>query len=162
MLVSVKFQVTIDGTHGIIIPVEIAQTFKDAGHSRVALNASFEGKEISFHGKLHYYQGRFLISFGKRYQKELGVDRNDAFTIQLLENQSKYGVEMPEEFQAVFDSDPMAFEGFEKLTDGKKRSLIYYISRIKNSQTRIEKALIISENIKLGVTDGKEMIKDRR
>jgi len=162
MLVSTNFQVRIDGTHGVVIPNHIAQPFKDGGHSRVALKASFEGREISFHGKLHYYQQRFLISFGKRYQKEIGVDRNDTFTLQLLENRSKYGVEMPEEFQAVLDSDPMAFEGFELLTDGKKRSLIYYISRFKNSQTRIDKALIISENIKLGVTDGKEMIKDRR
>lgn len=162
MLVSTKFQVTIDGTHGVIIPDKIAQSFKDAGHLRVALKASFNGREISFHGKLHYYKERYLISFGKRYQKELGVDRNDEFTLQLSENQSKYGVEMPEEFQAVLDSDPIAFEGFESLTDGKKRSLIYYISRFKNSQTRIDKALIISENIKLGVTDSREMIKDRR
>jgi len=162
MLVSNKFQVTIDGTHGIIIPHKIAQPFKDGGHSRVALKASVREREISFHGKLHFYKERYLISFGKRYQKELGVDRTSEFTLQLLENQSKYGVEMPEEFQAVLDSDPMASDGFEALTDGKKRSLIYYISRFKISQTRIDKALIISENIKMGVTDGKEMIKDRR
>ena len=162
MLVSAKFQVSIDGTHGVVIPTQFAQPFRDAGHSRVALTASFNGREVLFHGKLHFYQEQYLISFGKRYQKELGVNRNDEFTLQISENQSKYGVEMPEEFQAVLDSDLLAFDGFELLTDGKKRSLIYYISRFKSSQTRIDKALIISENIKLGVTDGKEMIKDRR
>ena len=162
MLISKKFEVSIDGTHGLIIPDEVASPFREGGHSRVAISASFEDRTISFHGKLHYYQNRFLISFGKRYQKDLGVDKSDFFMLQLSENQSKYGVEMPEEFQAVLDSDIEAYEGFESLTDGKKRSLIYYVTRFKSSQTRIDKALIISENIKLGITDGKELVKDRR
>ncbi|MEL6812026.1 MAG: YdeI/OmpD-associated family protein [Bacteroidota bacterium] len=162
MLSSKRFEVSIEGTHGVVVPDKEAQPFLDAGHSRVAIRAYFEGNEISFHGKLHSYQGRFLISFGKRYQKELGVDRSDYFELQLFENTTKYGVEMPEEFQAVLDSDPEAYEGFERLTDGRKRSLIYYIARFKNSQTRIDKALIISENIKMGITDQRELIKDRR
>jgi hypothetical protein len=102
------------------------------------------------------------VSFGKRYQKQLGVSFNDYFELQLFEDTSKYGVEMPEEFQAVLDSDPEAFGAFEQLTDGKKRSLIYYILSFKNSQTRIDKALIISENIKIGVSDQQEIIKDHR
>jgi len=162
MLISKKFEVSIDGTHGLIIPDQIALPFREGGHRRVAVSAYFKDRKLDFHGKLHYYQNRFLISFGKRYQKELGVDGSNFFTLQLSENQSKYGVEMPEEFQAVLDSDLEAYEGFEKLTDGKKRSLIYYVIRVKSSQTRIDKALIISENIKLGITDGKELVKDRR
>lgn len=162
MLSSERFEVSIEGSHGVVVPDAIAQPFSDAGHSRVALKAYFKDNEISFHGKLHRYNNRFMISFGKRYQKELGVDRIDFFELQIFENTTKYGVEVPEEFQAVLDSDPEALEGFEKLTDGKKRSMIYYVGRFKNSQTRIDKALIISENIKLGVTDPKEMVKDRR
>ena len=162
MLTSQKFEVSLVGTHGLLIPDVVARYFVAEGHSRVAIKAFFDGNEISFHGKLHQYLGRFLISFGKRYQKELGVSPSDFFELQLMENTSKYGVEMPEEFQAVLDIDLEAFEGFEKLTDGKKRSLIYHILRIKNSQTRIDKALIISENIKLGITDQRELIKDRR
>ena len=162
MLRSQKFEVTLVGTHGLVIPDAIAQSFVNAGHSRVAIKAFFDGNEISFHGKLHQYLGRFLISFGKRYQKELSVFPSDYFELQLFENTSKYGVDMPEEFQAVLDSDFEAFEGFEKLTDGKKRSLIYHILRIKNSQIRLDKALIISENIKMGITDQRELIKDRR
>jgi len=157
MLTSQKFKVSLVGTHGLVIPEVIARSFVDEGHSRIAIKAFFGGNEISFHGKLHQYLGRFLISFGKRYQKELGF-----FELQLIENTSKYGVEMPEEFQAVLDSDLEAYERFEKLTVGKKRSLIYLILRIKNSQTRIGKALIISENIKMGITDQRELIKDRR
>lgn len=162
MQTSARFEVTIEGTHGLAIPDEIAQPFIDKGHSRIAIKAFFEDREISFHGKLHRYKERFMISFGKRYQKELGVDVHDFFELILLEDTSKYGVEMPEEFQAVLDSDPEAMQWFEDLSDGKKRSLIYYIIRFKNQQTRIDKALIITENLKLGITDPRELLKNRR
>lgn len=162
MKCSERFEVSIEGTHGLVIPEAIAQPFADASHSRVALKAYFEGREILFHGKLHFYSERYMISFGKRYQKQLGVDRNDFFELQLFEDTTEYGVEMPEEFQVVLETDEEANECFKKLTDGKKRSLIYYITRFKNSQTRIDKALIISENMKMGITDQRELLKDRR
>jgi len=136
----------------------MAKPFIEAGHSRVEVNAEFNGNKLVFHGKLHARDDRYILSFGKRYQKQLGVAKGDFFQIQLLQNTTKYGVEMSEELSAVFESDPQALEKFELLTDGKKRSLIYHILRIKNSQTRIDKALIISENLKMGVTDVKLLV----
>ena len=137
MLRSNKFEVTITGTHGVRIPTKEAKQFIDKGHSRVALKAYYKGKEISFHGKLHQHNEEILISFGKRYQKELGVMTSDFFQLQLLEDATIYGVVMPEELSAVLETDYEAFERFKKLTDGKKRSLIYYILRFKNTQTRL-------------------------
>ena len=159
LLSSERFEVSVEGTHGIHVPETIIQPFAEKGLTRVLFKAYFEGKEISFHGALHTYLGRHVVSFGKRYQKELGVEASDYFELQLFEDTSKYGVEMPEEFSAVLESDPEAYDLFEKLSDGKKRSLIYYLIRFKNSQTRIDKALIISENIKHGITDQRELIK---
>jgi hypothetical protein len=161
-MVSEKFEVRITGAHGIIIPDAIAKPFTDAGHKRVKLNASFKDNTLDFHGALHYYQDNYRISFGKRYQKQLGVTSNDYFELQMAEDTSKYGVEVPEEFAAVMESDPEAAAIFEGFTDGKKRSLIYYVIRFKSSQTRIDKSIIISENIKLGITDPRELTKDRR
>ena len=162
MLISQEFEVGIFGNHGIYIPDAIAQPFIDAGHKRVRVVARFQGKEIQFHAALLKHQDQFVMSFGKRYQKELGVVLTDFFALQLYEDNSKYGVEMPEEFQAVLDSDPEAMEFFHKLTPGKQRNMIYYVLRVKNSQKRIDKALIITENLKMGITDPRELIKDRR
>ena len=159
MLTSATFPVFITGTHSLIIPDKIALTFINEGHSRVEAKAYFKLNKISFHAKLRPYKNQFLVSFGKRYQKELGVTAQDTFNLKLLEDTSKYGVEVPEEFSAVFESDPEALAKFEVLTDGKKRSLIYFIIRIKNSQTRIDKALMISENLKRGITDQKMLLK---
>ena len=143
LLTSRRFPVHIEGTHAVVIPDEIGDVFAKADHKRVQIKAFFEGKEFEFHGKLHRYQERYVISFGKRYQKELGVFPSDFFELQLLEDISKYGVEVPKSLQAVMDSDSEGLTFFEDLTDGKKRSLIYHISRFKSEQTQINKALII-------------------
>ena len=79
--------------------------------------------------------------------------------MELFEDTTKYGVIMPKEMEAVFESDPEASEIFSNFSDGKKRSLIYYVKRFKTSQTRIDKALLISENMKMGIIDHRELVK---
>ena len=161
-MVSEKFEVIISGTHGLEIPKSIAKPFEESGHKRIRVTAWFRENKIEFHAALTKYEGRYMISFGKRYQRPLGVSLSDYFQLQITEDSSKYGVDVPEEFTAVFDSDPEASKVFEALTDGKKRSLIYHVLRFKNSQTRIDKSIIIAENLKLGITDPKDLLKDRR
>lgn len=165
MLQSERFEVNLGGTirstgsDSIVIPYEVANAFAKAGRKRIAIKAFFEAKEINFHGALHHYRGQYLISFGKRYQKELGIFPSDYFELQLQEDSSKYGVDVPESLQAVMDSDPEGFFLFEKLTPGKKRSLIYYVSRFKTPQTQVDKSLMVFENLKLGMTDYLELVK---
>ena len=79
--------------------------------------------------------------------------------MQIFEDESDYGVEMPEELEAVLQSDPVALELFNAFTPGKKRSLIYSILKIKNPDLRISKALNFCKNIKLGVTDPRQWLK---
>ncbi|WP_161555201.1 YdeI/OmpD-associated family protein [Dokdonia sinensis] len=159
MLESKRIPVYIQGTHRIEIPDDIGNTFREAGHTRVAVTAYFEKNSFAFHGKLHKYKEEYVISFGKRYQKELGIFPSDFFEVQLREDTSTYGVEVPEAFQAVLDSDPDGASLFEQLTDGKKRSLIYFVKRIKREQTQVDKTLIIFENLKRGITDQRELVK---
>lgn len=159
LLQSNRFEVSLVGTHGLELPEAEVLPFLEKGCSRVLLRAYFKDQEISFHGALHRYNDRYLVSFGRGYQKALGVFPNDYFELQLFEDTSKYGVEMPEELSAVLESDPEAAALFEAFTPGKKRSLIYAILKIKTSQNRIDKALLLSENIKHGITDAKEILK---
>ena len=97
--------------------------------------------------------------FGKRYQKELGVLQNDYFEMEIFEDTSKYGVDMPEELDAVLLSDYDAYQIFESLTAGKQRSIIYTIIRIKNSQSRIDKSIIMCDNLKRGIKNPMELFK---
>lgn len=162
MLKSDRFEVQLIGTHALAIPELQAAPFLLKNQQRVEIRAYFEGNELKFHGKLHSTKEGIRVSFGKRYQKKLGIFPSDYFELQLFENTTKYGVEAPEEWTAVLESDPEAHSFFKALSDGKKRSLIYHVLRVKSSDLRIEKALIICDNLKFGITDPRELIKDRR
>jgi hypothetical protein len=160
MLKSEPFEITLATKHSIILPEAIAQLFQANNHKRVKVMASFNGKQVSYHGALiPKKNGIVTMYFSNEKQKLLGIFMNDYFNMQLFEDESKYGVEMPEELDAVLLSDHEAYTIFETLTPGRQRSIIYTIKRYKSTQTRVDKALILTENLKRGVTDPKLWLK---
>ncbi len=157
---SEAFEVQVAGMHGVLIPDKIAEQFYNAGHKRIKVKATFQNKSIEFHAALNRWKnGTFSIMFSKGKQKELDILPNDHFQLQFFEDTSKYGVEVPEEFEAVMLSDYDAYQIFESFTKGKQRGLIYMIDRSKSSQKRIDKTLVLCENLKRGVRDNKDLLK---
>ena len=160
MLKSEPFEITLATSHSVIIPETAARLFLNDNHKRVKVRASFNGQSISYHAALvSKKDGSYTMYFSKEKQKQLGVFMNDYFEIQLFEDQSKYGVDMPEELDAVLTSDYEAYSIFENLTPGRQRSMIYTIKRYKSTQTRVDKALILTNNLKRGITDPKLWLK---
>lgn len=158
---SKKFEIGLLNQYHLSIPKDILEPFVKANQTRVKVKTWYKDKFIELYAafKLNKKTGDYNMMFGKRNQTDLGVFQNDYFEMQLFEDTSKYGVEMPEELDAVFLSDYDAFQIFESLTAGKKRSIIYTIIRIKKSQSRIDKAIILCENLKRGVTKPMELFK---
>lgn len=159
-LKSEPFEVTIIGKHSILLPLEHIKLFLKKGDTRVKVKAKNNKKEIEIHAALLKRKDGYYMMFGKRNQEKIGVSKDTTFTIQLFEDTSKYGVEVPEEMDAVLLTDYEAYKIFESLSAGFKRSLIYAISRYKNSQTRIDKSLILCENLKKGIQDRGNMLKE--
>ena len=159
-LKSKPFEISITGSYlALLLPLENIQPFLDSKIKRVKAKASFEEKELEFYAAFQKRNGKYYMMFGKRYQKELGVFPNDYFKLQFFEDDSKYGVDMPEEFDAVLLSDHDAFQIFASFTEGKKRGIIYGISRYKNSQTRIDKSILVCENLKGGIRHNPDLFK---
>ena len=160
MLKSKPFEISLVDKQSVILPEKFVLEFYEAKHKRIKVRASYNTKEINFHAALKREKsGHFRIYFSKAKQKTLGIFPNDYFKLQLFEDQSKYGVEPCEEFEAVMLTDYEAYEIFETFSSGKKRSIIYAINRYKNSQTRIDKTLLFCENIKRGILDQKLWLK---
>jgi len=67
---------------------------------------------------------------------------------ELKKDESKYGMPMPEEFDELMKIDDELNEVFHKLTPGKQRSLLHIIGKAKRSETRLNKAIVISEYLK--------------
>ncbi len=146
---SEPFEITVTGNYySLKLPEHIVRPFLEKNRNRVKAKASYLGKEITFHAALQKRNGLYCMMFGKRHQKVLGIFPNDYFQLQFFEDTSKYGVEMPEELDAVFLSDYEAFQIFESFTPSKQRGLIYAISRYRTSQTRIDKSLLLCEILK--------------
>jgi len=161
-MISEKFETFITASSVVEVPESIAIPFYEKGYKRVQLIAEAKDKRLSVHVALRKVKGSFAVYFGKRNWKSLGLQLGDSIILQLQEDTTKYGVEMPEALQAVLDSDWEAYECFKNLTDGKKRSIIYYIRRYKNTQTQVDKSLLISERLKMGIQDSRLLMKPDR
>jgi hypothetical protein len=144
------FKITHTDIYNIFIPKEIYTPFADKNMSRAKVNISFNDKVLNFYAavKRDKNSGNFKMMFSKQKQKGLNIFLGDEFKIQLFEDTSKYGVDVPEELEEVFLTDYEAYSIFETLTKGKQRSIIYGIKRFKGSQNKIDKALILCENLR--------------
>lgn len=157
---SELFEISITGKYlTLLIPDKIVRPFLDNKQKRVKVKATFENKELHFYGSFIRRGENFYMMFSKRHQKELGIFMNDHFLLQFFEDDSKYGVEIPEELEAVLTSDKDANKIFQAFTAGKKRGIIYGISNYRLSQTRIDKSLLVCENLKRGIRDNRELFK---
>jgi uncharacterized protein YdeI (YjbR/CyaY-like superfamily) len=157
---SESFKISLIDKSSVVIPNRVATLFLETNHKRVKVKASHKDNTINFYAALKNEKtGNCRIYFSNAKQKELQLEFGDTFSMQLFEDTSKYGVEMPEALEAVLLSDYEAFSIFESFTAGKQRSIIYVIKRYKNVQTQVDKSIIMTENLKRGIHDLKLLFK---
>jgi hypothetical protein len=98
---------------------------------------------------MHHGDGNYFINLNKEVRKKLKLNVGDKITFSLDKDNSEYGIPMPEEMKELLLIDDEANKHFHALTPGRQRSLLYLIGKPKNSATRLNKALAITEFLKL-------------
>ena len=93
-------------------------------------------------------RGAYYISVNKENRTRLGIIPGDTVHVELTRDTSKYGLPMPGELQEVLAQDPDGDRLFHALTNGKQRTVLYYVSKQKNIDRKIKAALIIIEHLK--------------
>lgn len=151
MAKAVKFTARLEssgdyGWHFIYISKKIGATFPTDGKSRRVV-CTLNGKE-RLQCALMPAGGRFCIVVNKRIRTALNIVSGDRVEVMLEPDESKYGLPMPKEFEEVMRQDREGKKLFEALTPGKKRSLIYWVSKGKNIDLRIHIALVIMQHLK--------------
>jgi hypothetical protein len=63
---------------------------------------------------------------------------------------------IPEEMEAVLEQDDEARKVWNTFTQGYQRSLVYYITSVKSSDSRIKRALEIAEKSKVRALSGQQ------
>lgn len=97
----------------------------------------------------------YFININKNIRDTLNIREGDDVNVTLMQDNSRYGIEVSEEFIACIEMDPEAADHFHNLTPGKQRSLIHIATKPRLTETRMKKALVILEFLKInnGVLD---------
>mgnify|MGYP001798348535 FL=1 len=88
-------------------------------------------------GLNHLGDGNFFIIVAGKYLNALAKELGDQVHYQIEEDPDQLGVDMPEVLTVFLEQEPELRKVFNKLTDGKKRSLIYQIIKIKDIDMQI-------------------------
>lgn len=90
----------------------------------------------------------WYIFINQQVRNELKIQAGDMLQIILEKETADYGTEMPVELEELLNQDDTGSKYFHELTPGKQRSLIYIVSKVKNTNSRLNKALAIVHHLK--------------
>ncbi|MGV3589949.1 MAG: YdeI/OmpD-associated family protein [Adhaeribacter sp.] len=145
------------GMHYLEVPAEILQQLGGKFNMRLLCTVN---QKLTFQGGLMVLgQGNAYISINNKRLKQLGVKHGDVVQVTLQEDKSQYGMDMPEELAELLQQDNIGRERFDQLTPGRQRYIIHYVSAVKNTQLRIDRAILLIENLKL-LPLGKESFRE--
>lgn len=94
--------------------------------------------------------GETFITLGKAALKDAKKEVGQEVEVYLSKDTSEYGMPMPEELAEVLRQDEEGKQKFDALTPGMKRSFLYFINSAKTTDTRINRALKLTERLKHG------------
>lgn len=160
-----KFKSKIEDFKGIstvwachfVVPDSIVQEVKSKKIKRLICNVN---DNIEFPCALMPMgNGIYFINVNKETRTKLGLTIGSELKISLKPDKSKYGMPMPEEMCELLKMDEEANRVFHELTKGKQRTLLYIIGKPKNTDSRLNKAILITRYLKMveGKLDFKEM-----
>ncbi len=86
----------------------------------------------------HLGNGNYYIMVAKRYIKPLKKDKGDLVSYTLQEDPNPLGIAIQEVLEVFLAQDEDGKTIFDQLTDGRKRTLIFSVLRIKNIDKQIQ------------------------
>jgi hypothetical protein len=127
------------------VPEEIALAFIEGDNKRIICQLN---ELPPYPAALMKNKEYWFILINKSMHERLKIAEGEKLTVQIEKDHSEFGHEMPEELQVLLDQDELGNRYFYALTKGKQRSLVYLISKVKNSNSRLNKSLAIIEHLK--------------
>jgi hypothetical protein len=130
----------------ITVPSHTAALFIEGTRRRVicTLNAT----ETFQAGLMPLKKGDCFITVNKTLRDSLKLKIGQQVDVMLEKDTSEFGLPVPEEFTELMAQDEEGSVLFMKLTDGKKRTLLYLIGKPKGIDARIRIGMIVLEHLK--------------
>ena len=134
------------GMHYLEVPQDVVQQL--GGKYSVRLLCTINNCLTFQGGLVALGNGSGYISVNNKRLKQLGLKAGTEVWVKLEKDESKYGMEMPEELEELLAQDAAGKKRFDGLTPGRQRYIIHYVSGIKSTQLRIDRAILLIENLK--------------
>lgn len=104
---------------------------------------------------LHSKDGSRYFAVSAALRKAAGVKVGDPVKVS-FEMVDPDKLELPEELEAVLAQDDDARKAWDKLTTGYRRSLVHYITSVKNVDSRIKRSFDLLNRAKRGELHGQQ------
>lgn len=134
------------------VPKEVVD---ELGTMKIRLLCTVNGTLTFQCGLMALGEGRAYISINAKRMKQLGVTLGSRVSVALEKDNSKYGMPVPEELEELLKQDTEGKRRFDKLTPAMQRYIIFYVAGVKSKQLRLDRAILLIENLKRAV-EGKE------
>lgn len=132
--------------HILRVPKGKVADFAFKGNLRRVV-CSLNGTE-PFNCALFPSKGDYFITLNKKLRDQLGLKPGDAVTIELVKDDSRFGMPMPDEFAEVLRQDKEGKRLFEALSPGNQRLMLKLIVFVKDVDKRIIRSLVGIEILK--------------
>ena len=127
------------------IPVELIIKIKAAKENRFVCTIN---DKVSFPcAPMPEGDNTFFIIINQKYRTQLGVKLGDILHVNMVVDESTYGMPLPAELEEMLAQEPQFDFYFHLLTPGKRRALIYIVDKLISKEKRLEKAIIISNHL---------------
>ena len=137
------------GYYYLRIEAEIIDQFERKRHTRLVCHLD---NKINFQcGLNHLGDGNFFIIVAGKYLEQLGKQLGSVVRFKIEEDPNPLGVEVPEVLTVLLDQDENLKAVYYKITDGKKRALIFSILKVKDINKQVESItdFLVNEKEKL-------------
>ncbi len=144
----------------ILVPEAICEPFIGEKEKRVV--CTLNGTEEFQCALMPKGEGGYFININKKLRDKLKLNIGDAVTASIRKDDSQYGLPMPEEMAELMQQDDEGNRLFHALTPGKQRNLLYIVGSPKTSETRLKRAVVCIEHLKVngGKIDFKRLNED--
>lgn len=156
-----KFDSPLWGFH-IEVPNEVAEHFIQDGKKRVI--CTLNDAETFQCALMPQKDGPYFINLNKKLREKFKLRIGSEVQAEIKKDESKYGLPLPEEMEELLAQDPEGERLFHELTPGRQRSLLYIVGKPKRSETRLKKAVVVIEHLKVnnGKIDYKRLNQDMK
>lgn len=136
---------------GIFLP---AGVIRELPKGRVRVEGTMNGAHFAL-AVLHMKDGSRFFSVSASLRKAAKIKPGDKVDVRFKVVDPDQ-IDVPEELEAVLAQDEQAMKAWNELTTGYRRSLIHYVTSVKNVDSRIKRSIDLMERVKAGLLHGQK------